>query len=179
MISEKLTNLMNAVRSKYALTDKLSVDDATGYINKPELSNVVDGNFVFQGNNVDFGVTNGIYRAVSKSEEHWGITGPYMYYDQRKIIPGKKYKFSTMIRGTMVLKKFGEESHSTDNLSIPLTEKWQWLTFNFTAIHDICIYCYSKKGDWMELKNWSFSELGGVTKLPLFAFLKGGVRYAA
>lgn len=164
MISEKLTGLMNAVRSKYALADKLSVDDATGYISKPELSNVVDGNFAWDNNNSDSIITNGVFRMVSANTDHNGITGAYMYYDQRKIIAGKRYRFDTLIRGNMVLDAIGEERKAKRELNIQLTDSWQWLSFNFVAISDIIVYAKSKKDDWMELKNWSFSELGGVIR---------------
>ena len=84
-----------------------------------------------------------------------------MVYDQRKIIPGKRYRFDTLIRGNMVLAAIGEERNANTKLNIQLTDNWQWLSFNFIAINDIIVYAKSNKGDWMELKSWSFSELVG------------------
>lgn len=179
MISEKLTNLMNVVRSKYALTDRLSVDDATGYISKPELSNVVDGDFTWNNNNSGSITTNGVLRIVSASTDHKGITGAYMYYDQRKIIPGKRYRFDTLVRGNMVLDAIGEETKAKRELNIQLTDNWQWLSFSFVAISDIIVYAKSKKDDWMELKNWSFSELGGVIRRLLTDVLPSRLEVAA
>lgn len=36
-LDDEMTALMNVVRSKYAITDKLSIADATEYISKPEI----------------------------------------------------------------------------------------------------------------------------------------------
>ena len=161
-LNEKMTGLMNAVRNKYALTDRLSIDNATGYINQTELFNIVDGNFEWIPNNADYSnLANGTFRTVSRSADPKGITGSYMVYDQRKIIPGKRYRFDTLIRGNMVLAAIGEEGNANTKLNIQLTDNWQWLSFNFIAINDIIVYAKSNKGDWMELKSWLFSELGG------------------
>lgn len=160
-LNDTMTSLMDAVRKKYALTGKLSVSDATGYIDKPELSNVVNGNFAWQANNSISSTTNGAFRMVSNSTDNNGITGAFMYYDHQKIIPGKRYRLDTLIRGNMVLAAIGEEINANKKLNVQLTDNWQWLSFSFIAVDNIIIYSRSKKDDWMELKNWTFSELGG------------------
>ena len=182
MISEKLTNLMNAVRSKYALTDKLSVDDATGYINKPELSNVVDGNFAFQNNNSSSTFIDGVFKIVAAGDDlNLGVTGPFMYYDKTKIKSGHRYSFTTFVRGNMQLYKLGEEHNLTiDSKAIPLSSTdWKIITFNFIAKSDIILYGIGKKGDWMEIKNWYFSELGGVIRKHLADLLPSRMEVAA
>lgn len=165
---------MNAVRSKYALTDKLSVDDATGYISKPELSNVINGNFTFQNNNSDSTFIDGVFKIVAANDDlNSGITGPFMYYDKAKIKPGHRYRFTTFARGNMQLYKLGEEKDLTiDSKVIPLSSTdWKIVTFNFIAKSNIILYGIGKKGDWMEFKNWSFSELGGDNS-PLLSILE-------
>lgn len=184
MISEKLTGLMNAVRSKYALIDKLSVDDATGYISKPELSNVINGNFAFQSNNSSSTFIDGVFKIIAINDDlNHGITGPFMYYDKAKINPGHRYRFTTFIRGNMQLYRLGEEHNLTiDSKVIPLSSTdWKIITFNFIAQSNIVLYGIGKKGDWMELKNWYFSELGGVIKHLLSSLVPriGGACYAA
>ena len=173
MISEKLTGLMNVVRSKYALTDKLSVDDAAEYISEPELSKVVDGNFAFQNNNSDSTFIDGVFKIVANSDDpEMGVTGPFMYYDNTKVKPGHRYSFTTFVRGNMQLYKLGEEHNLTiDSKPIPLSSTdWKIITFKFIAKSDIILYGIGKKGDWMEFKNWSFSELGGVIRRLLATF---------
>lgn len=166
---------MNAVRSKYALTDKLSVDDATGYISKPELSNVINENFTFQSNNSDSTFIDGVFKIVAANDDlNSGITGPFMYYDKTKVNLGHRYRFTTFVRGNMQLYKLGEEHNLTiDSKVIPLSSTdWKIITFNFIAKSDIVLYGIGKKGDWMEFKNWSFSELGGAIA-RFYLFLKG------
>lgn len=160
-LNDEMTGLMNAVRNKYALTDKLSINDATGYINQTELYNVVDCNNLWIGNNGDSSTVNGAFRIVSRSTDLKGITGAYMVYDQREIISGKRYRLDTLVRGNMVLATIGEEKNANEKLNVQLTDSWQWLSFSFIAVSNIVIYARSKKDDWMELKNWVFSELGG------------------
>lgn len=168
-LDDEMTALMNVVRSKYAITDKLSIADATEYISKPEISSVLDGNSSFLANNADSTTTNGVFRMASTSDDTKGITGAYTPYDKSNIIPGKRYRFTTLIHGNMNLWQIGEEANPTSGLNIQLTNDWQLLSFDFQAVRDIIIYAKSKKDDWMELKNWCFSEVGGVAWPDLFA----------
>ena len=167
-VSEKMTELMNAVRTKYALTDKLSIDDAAGYISKPELSNVIDGNFAFESTNSSSTFIDGVFKIVAANDDpKFGFTGPFIYYDKAKIKPGCRYSFTTFVRGNMQLYKLGEEQNLTvDSRVIPLSSTdWKIITFNFIAKSDIVLYGIGKKGDWMKIKNWSFSELeGGIIR---------------
>ncbi|HJA21369.1 MAG TPA: hypothetical protein H9721_02140 [Candidatus Limosilactobacillus intestinipullorum] len=183
MIGDKLTDLMNAVRTKYALTDKLSIDDATGYIDNGYYLSVVDNSTNFGGNNGSLSSpAEGIIRFTADRNDSNPTSGIYKYYNQKLLKPGSRYNLSMLIRGNMMISKLGEESSpiliSPKQLD---PEKWTRLSVNFIAKSDYVIYGKTKKGEWMEIRNWLVSEFlgGGVTKLPLFAFLRGGARYAA
>lgn len=152
---------MDALRNRYALTNKLSLADATSAISKVVLYTPVELDFGQTCNNSVFSKTNNGYKYVAVNDDKDGNTGPYQYYDQRIIKPGKRYNFSALVRGTMRLKKIGEESNGI-LLDLPLdAEKWQRLSFNFIAKIDIVIYGTAKAGDWIEVKDAQYSELGG------------------
>ena len=152
---------MDALRNRYALTDKMSLTDATTAISKIALYNPVELDFGQGYNNVVFSKTNNGYKYVAVNDDKDGFTGPYQYYDQRIIKPGKRYNFSALVRGTIRLKKIGEESNGIF-LDLPLdAEKWQRLSFNFIAKSDIVFYGTAKVGDWIEIKDTQYSELGG------------------
>lgn len=169
-LNEKMTGLMDALRNRYALTDKMSLTDATTAISKIALCNPVELDFGQGCNNSVFSKTNNGYKYIAVNDDKYGITGPYQYYDQRIILPGKRYNFSALVRGTIRLKKIGEESNGI-LLDLPLdAEKWQRLSFNFIAKSDIVIYGTAKVGDWIEVKDAQYSELGGVNSV-LFLLL--------
>ena len=162
MISEKLTGLMDAVRSKYALTDKLSLDQATGYIGKPDVGNIVEDNTNWSWNNGDCSNDNGVLHVTCGWDDNSGVTGFYQYYNHSIIKPGNRYNFTGLLRGNLLLHTIGEEQASITNVDKQLDpDKWMKLSFNFIAKSNIIIYGKAKKGDWMELKDWVFSELGG------------------
>lgn len=159
--NEKMTGLMDALRNRYALTDKMSLTDATTAISKIALCNPVELDFGQGCNNSVFSKTNNGYKYVAVNDDKYGITGPYQYYDQRIILPGKRYNFSALVRGTLILTRIGEESDSTACNLLLNSEKWQRLSFNFIAKSDIVIYGTAKVGDWIEVKDAQYSELGG------------------
>lgn len=69
-----------------------------------------------------------------------------------------------------VRSKYALDDKLSDSKVIPLSSTdWKIITFNFIAQSDIVLYGVGKKGDWMELKNWYFSELGGIVKTLLSA----------
>ena len=151
---------MNALRNRYALTDEMSLADAINVISKVVLYTPIELEFTQTGNSTNFYRTDSGYKYVSNYNDKFGNTGPYQYYDQRIIKPGKRYNFSALVRGTIRIKKIGEESNPTF-LDLPLdAEKWQRLSFNFIANRDIIIYGTSKVGDWIEVKDPQYSELG-------------------
>lgn len=160
-LNEKMTGLMDALRNRYALTNKLSLADATSAISKVVLYTPVELGFSQTSNSSDFSQTDSGHKYVAQFNDKLGITGPYQYYDQRIIKPGKRYNFSALVRGTIRLKKIGEESNSI-LLDLPLdAEKWQRLSFNFIAKCVIVIYGTAKVGDWIEVKDVQYSELVG------------------
>lgn len=160
-LNEEMTRLMNAVRKRYALTDKMSLADATNVISKIVLCNPVELYFGQDCHNSVFSKTNNGYKYVAMNDDDYGVTGPYQYYDQRIIKPGKRYNFSALVRGTIRLKRTGEEGNAI-LVDLPLdAEKWQRLSFNFIAKSDIVIYGTAKVGDWIEVKDAQYSELGG------------------
>lgn len=160
-LNEKMTGLMDALRNRYALTDKMSLADAIIVISKVVLYTPIELEFSQTSNQADFSQTDSGHKYVAKFDDEYGITGPYQYYDQRIIKPGKRYNFSALVRGTIRLKKIGEESNGI-LLDLPLdAEKWQRLSFNFIAKSDIVIYGTTKAGDWIEVKDVQYSELGG------------------
>lgn len=151
---------MDALRNRYALTNKLSLADATSVISKVVLYTPVELEFSQTSNNSDFFQTDSGYKYVAMNDDNFGITGPYQYYDQRIILPGKRYNFSVLVRGTIRIRKIGEESNGI-LLDLPLdAEKWQRLSFNFIAKSNIVIYGNAKVGDWIEVKDAQYSELG-------------------
>ena len=160
-LNEKMTGLMDALRNRYALTDKMSLTDATTAISKIALCNPVELDFGQDCNNSVFSKTNNGYKYVAVNDDKYGVTGPYQYYDQRIILPGKRYNFSALVRGTLILTCIGEESDSTACNLLLNSEKWQRLSFNFIAKSDIVIYGTAKVGDWIEVKDVQYSELGG------------------
>lgn len=62
MISNKMTKLMDAVRKNYALTDKLSLDQATRYIGEPNFSNLAGFNASFYSNQGNYVFTTHLER---------------------------------------------------------------------------------------------------------------------
>lgn len=160
-LSEEMKSHMDAVRSRYALTNKLSLADATSVISKIVLYNPIELAFSQTSNNSTFSQTDSGYKYVANQNDEDGNTGPFQYYNQQIIKPGKRYNFSALVRGTIRIKRFGEESNCIF-LDLPLdVEKWQRLSFNFIAESDIIIYGTAQVGDWLEIKNTQYSELGG------------------
>ena len=162
-LSETMTSLMNAVRKKYALTDKLSIADAIGHIKPIDNNDVVDDKIMWNVNLVTGYVIDNGMRFVANEDNSSGISGVYYYYDKSKIMPTERYIFSTWIRGNMVMRKLGEEQDPTWNSKdLPLDSNvWKCLSFSFIANRDIVIYGRCQKGDWFEMKNYSISKLGG------------------
>lgn len=160
---EILTDLMNSVRGKYAVQDKLSLSDATALISKLNMGTVIEESFVPHNNNSDCSEKNGVVHMVCASNDSNGVTGPYFSYDQKVIMPGKRYAFSTLIRGTMTLRQIGPEGPLIKQVNQALSpDDWSLLTLSFIACKDLALYCTAQKGDWVELKDWHFSEMGGV-----------------
>ena len=162
---------MNAVRTKYALTDKLSIADATGYIKPIDSNDVVDDKISWYVNQVDGYVIDGGMRFVANQDNHSGTSGVYYYYDKTKVVPGKRYMFNALIRGTMVMRMIGEETNLTWNSKDLVLDpnNWKILSCGFIAKNNIIVYGGGNKADWFELKNYSISKLGGVVKAVLSA----------
>lgn len=159
---EMLTDLMNGVRNKYAVQDKLSVSDATNILNESGLRTVIDLDANLSWNNCSYAKTDDGTKVVCSSDDPHGITGFYIFYDKKRIITGKRYSFSALVKGNMEINKVGSEGPHLITLSQKLNpNNWSLLVFNFIAGGDFIFYCKAKKGDWLEIKDMYFSELGG------------------
>lgn len=160
-LANAMTSLMNGFRSKYALQDKLSLNDATDLIGKLDMTAILEeGLMMPHSNNSDVSKNNGTVRITCTNDDPNGITGPYFSYDQKIIVPGSRYAFTTLIRGTMTLKQIGPEGPLLRQVNQALSpDEWSLLTLSFIAREDLVLYCTAKKGDWVELKNWHFSKM--------------------
>lgn len=180
-ISSTLTNLMNTVRSKYALSSKMSVADAANEIGKPSFNKVIGGLQNNNGNNSSVSKTKEGYKYTATSDDQIGYTGLVDAYDQTVIIPGMRYSFSVLIRGTIKIVLIGEE---INRMSVNLTldpNDWKRLTFNFIAKRDVIIYGKGNKNDWLEIKDPQYYEMGGIKRFlySLVPHKSGGACYAA
>lgn len=156
-----MTSLMNGFRSKYALQNKLSLGDATTLINKLDMGTRIEGNFSPNNNNSNQLKTDDGVRFVCINDDSAGITGAYFYYDQKLVVPGKRYTFNALIKGTMTIKQIGPEGPTLKQVNQALdSSSWSLLTVNFIARRNFVIYCTAKSGDWLELKDWQFLKLG-------------------
>lgn len=185
-LNDTMTNLMNAVRVKYALTDKLGINDATEIISKDsqEAARVISTGPFDWGNNISSVSTDsdGSMRFEATADSTGPFIGAYLYNVLKipGIVQGNRYELSLLVKGNLVIKLTGN-NHSPQYRQIQLNpQSWRRLNINFVADEGgVIIYGTGKKGDWMTISDPCLSELGGVTKLPLFAFLRGGSRYVA
>lgn len=159
-LNDTMTSLMNGFRSKYALQDKLSLNDATTLISGLDTSTLIEGEFAPHNNNADYAESDGAVHMTCTNDDPNGVTGPYFTYDQKIIVPGNRYAFSTLIKGTMTLSQIGAEGPLMRQVDQKLSpDQWSLLTLSFIAHHDLVLYCKAKKGDWIELKDWYFTKL--------------------
>ena len=161
-LNDAMAALMNGVRHRCALQGKLSLSDATSAIWEPNLGTVLEVNNQLGWNNCSFTKTDVGTKAVCSRDDLQGITGFYIFFDKKQVIPGKRYSFNALIRGNMELRTVGVEGSTTATMNRKLNPNdWLSLTFNFVADADFILYCKAKKDDWLELKDMHFSELGG------------------
>lgn len=159
-LNNTMTSLMNGFRSKYALQGKLSLGDATNLVSGLDMGTIVEGDFGPHNNNSDYAENDGVVRMTCTGDDPNGVTGPYFSYDQKTIIPGKRYAFSVLVRGTMTLSQIGAEGPLMRRVDQKLSpDQWSLLTLSFIARHDLALYCKAKKGDWIEFKDWYFTKL--------------------
>lgn len=147
-LQDTMTSLMNGFRSKYALQGKLSLSDATNLVSGLDMGTIVEGDFDLHNNNSDYVENDGVVRMTCTGDDPNGVTGPYLYYDQKTIIPGKRYAFGVLVRGTMTLSQIGAEESLMRQVDQKLSpDQWSLLTLSFIARYDLVLYCKAKKGD--------------------------------
>ena len=165
-LSETMTNLMNAVRVKYALTDKLGINDATEIISKDsqEAARVISTGPFSWGNNISSTSTDsdGSMRFEATADSTGPFIGTYLYNVLKipGIVQGNRYELSLLVKGNLVIKLTGN-NHSPQNCQIELDpQSWRRLNINFVAYDvGIIIYGTGKKGDWMTISDPCLSEL--------------------
>ena len=185
MISEKLINLMNAARQKYTVVGKLTVDDLKRLLLAKQLFNETpkmsgatdDGGWqryqhndnpvqIYPDSNTGYVVAKKgqtIYQAVDlRTDGKFQNTFISFYQNgvgHHNVAPDIKKIDDNMIRLSA--------SYTCDSDG----------TYLLLDLNQLLI----EGGPYYEVGNFKayISELGGVTKLPLFAFLRGGARYVA
>lgn len=167
-LSSKLTPMMNAVRTKYGLTDKLGFDDVTKIISADleNPKNVITSSFIWHPNQTHWITEENSRKFISDVNAKNSI-GVYLgASDLLKnvgVAPGKRYNLSLLIRGTLSLSLLGNE-HFPQACDIKLDpQKQKQISFNFLMEdnHSIIIYGYGSKGDWFTIAKAYLSELGG------------------
>lgn len=159
---------MNAVRDKYALTDKLGINDATEIISKDsqEAARVISTGPFDWGNNMSSVSTDsdGYMRFEATDDSTSSFMGAYLYNVLKipGIVQGNRYDLSLLVKGNLVIKLVGNEN-SLQYRQIQLNpQNWRRLNINFVVDGgDILIYGTGKKGDWMTISDPCLSELGG------------------
>ena len=200
-LSETMTSLMNSARKYFEVDNKLSIANLINLFNpNPNLINDTanwgDSNFV-NINNSSVTLTNDYYKGLKVIHCTQAWNSPAFKFNIKE---GKTYTFSTYVKGDQH-QGFGIYIVYTGNPQVTnpsylygpayvVTKDWQRYSFTFTAMKDTTInvrleqdvpanlYLAGYKLEEGSLAT-PLTELGGVTKLPLFAFLKGGARYAA
>ena len=175
-LNDTMTKLMNAVRVKYALTDKLGINDATERISKDsqEAARVISTGPFCWGNNISSASTDsdGSMRFEATADSTSPFIGAYLYNVLKipGIVQGNRYELSLLVKGNLVIKLAGNE-HSPQYRQNQLNpQSWRRLNINFVADDgNILIYGTGKKGDWMTISDPCLSELGGVVNLVLTA----------
>lgn len=167
-LNDTMTSLMNAVRVKYALTDKLGINDATEIISKDsqEAARVISTGPFIWGNNISSISTDsdGSMRFEATADSTSPFIGGYLYNVLKipGIVQGNRYELSLLVKGNLVIKIVGNE-HSPESRQIQLDpQNWGKLNINFVADDgNIIIYGAGKKGNWMTISDPCLSELGG------------------
>lgn len=167
-LSDTMTSLMDAVRKKYALTDKLGINDATEIISKDsqEAARVISTGPFDWGNNISSVSTDsdGSKRFEATADSTGPYIGPYLENILKipGIVQGNRYELSLLVKGNLVIKLTGNE-HSPQTRQIKLDpQSWRRLNINFVAYDAaILIYGTGKKGDWITISDPCLSELGG------------------
>ena len=173
-VNEKMTGLMNAVRAKYVLTDKLGLDDATEIITKDsqEAARVIStGPFNWENNLASISTgSDGSERFEAIADSTSPSIGTYLYNVLKTpgVVQGHKYELSLLVKGNLIITLVGDE-HSPESRQIQLDpQNWRKLNINFVADDGgILIYGAGKKGNWMTISDPCLSELGGVNNLVL------------
>ena len=192
---------MNSARKHFEVSSKLTIANLINLFNPNEnlikdSANWGDTNF---GNtsNSRVTLTNDSYKGLRVIHCTQAWNSPQFKFNIKK---GKTYTFSTYAKGDQhqgfgIYVVFTGHSQVTnpnffDGPACVVTENWQRFSFTFTALEDATInirleqvtdsnlYLAGYKLEEGSLAT-PLTELGGVTKLPLFAFLRGGVQYAA
>lgn len=159
-LNDKMTGLMNSVRSKCALTQKMTLSEATDALNKVEPSEPLD--YYFDGDPNQSVKTKTSNDIKYESTVNANNVGAYFFCDNSVIVPGERYLFSTLVRGNFPINVLGFEGNQlyTDISLEPKT--WRLISWPFTATKGaFLIYGIAKKGQWLELKEPQFFKLGG------------------
>lgn len=167
-VIEKMTSLMNAVRVKYALTDKLVLDDVIEIITKDSqgAARVISTGPFNWGNNgasVSIG-SDGSKRFEAIADSTSPTIGTYLYNVLKTpgVVQGHRYELFLLVKGNLTIGLVGNE-HSLESRQIQLDpQNWRRLSISFVADEgDIIIYGTGKKGDWMTISDPCLLELGG------------------
>lgn len=185
MISEKLTGLMNAARQRYTVVGKLTVDDlkklllAKQLFNEtPKMSGATDNGgwqrYLHNNNPVQIYPNGNIGYILAKK-------GQTIYQAVDLRTDGKfQNTFISFYQNGVGHHNVVPDIKVIDDNTIRLSASYTCEldgTYLLLDLNQLMIV----GGTYYEVGNFKayISELGGVTKLPLSAFLRGGARYAA
>ena len=168
-ISEKMTGLMNAVRSVANADDKLSINDAISILKEPVLMSTVNPDLTtYVPNQADIEVTADSRVKFASTVDGINI-GCYLPDCANIGLRSGNYIFECLIRGNLILTRFGDENGGLIFTNIILDEnQWKKLRVPFfcsgtNSAFDI--YGKGSKDQWFEIDHPYFVKLGGGGKL--------------
>lgn len=196
-IVSTLTPLMDSARKYFGVENKLSVGNLINLFNPNP--NLLRNSATWSEDIVNFSnhvvITDEKYKGYKVVHATQAWNSPQAYYHLKK---GQTYTFSCYAKsdkpgGARIYTIKTGETQSTNpssSISYQLTTDWKRYIFTFEAIKDFnChirleqyndnnLYLAGYKLEHGDLAT-PLTTVGGVTKLPLFAFRMGGVRHAA
>lgn len=186
-LEETMTGLMNAARMVSGVNSKLTIGDLTKLLVSPTCRSIVKEDGTFSGNCGEIiDDTGSSLKFVSNQQMSIPVIGIYYYYGKDQFTMGKNYSFNALMRGDFPQLKVGDEADPSKQASLSLDkEKWKAVSITFTATRDFFMYGSAKRNNWFELKNYYFTEIGGVINRVLSTIKRvltpqlGGVSYVA
>lgn len=188
-ITDTLIPLMDKFRAKTGLTDKLTVARATSLMNNLSINNLIANSSsewitekdVWNNNFPEILVKKGesyTFTAEIKDNSSQVALAAVLYDDKGNVLE-PNYDGDAPIYTGNISNAYVISSYSSSGGKMKLTLKvrptnCKYVEFRIVSF-DLGDFTYRNP---IAFKETPLTTVGGVTKLPLFAFLRGGARYA-